>query len=159
MATTVMRKTLKSVNPFIVLRTLSSFENYHFTTVATVKKPEPQCPSSFTCSEDEEAQLKKTNDDDDSIVHLRSMAMMIASFISKARSRLEGQIRPDLCVVCRVDCLRPRFGGSSVATADSGDGGDVLANKTLVLISRSEATMCIRSTSGYESIIINQMRD
>ncbi|CAL5342984.1 unnamed protein product [Camellia sinensis] len=144
MATIVMRKILKSVKPFIVLRTLSSFENYRFTAIATVGKPEPQCPYSFTCSEYEEAQLKKMNDDDDddddSTVHLRSTAMMMASFISKARFRLEGQIRPDLCIVCRVDCLRPGFGGSSVTTADRSDGGGVLTNCTLVLISRSKAT-------------------
>ncbi|CAL5406891.1 unnamed protein product [Camellia sinensis] len=141
MATIATRKILKSVKPFIVLRTLSSFENYPFTAVATAGKPEPQCPYSFTCSEDEEAQLKKMNDDDDSTVHLRSTAKMIASFISKARFRLEGQIRPDLCIVCRVDCLRTGFGVSSVTTADSGDGGGVLTNCTLILISRLEATI------------------
>ncbi|THG13554.1 hypothetical protein TEA_023911 [Camellia sinensis var. sinensis] len=64
MATAVTRKTLKSINPLVVLRTLSSTQNRHFTAVATAGKPEPECPSAFTFSADQEGQSKKTNDDD-----------------------------------------------------------------------------------------------
>ncbi|CAL5325640.1 unnamed protein product [Camellia sinensis] len=64
MATAVTRKTLKSINPLVVLRTLSSTQNRHFTAVATAGKPEPECPSAFTFLADQEGQSKKTNDDD-----------------------------------------------------------------------------------------------